>query len=290
MKTKHLSYGAMVLALYGVLLTLDTLSAGAVLATISFIVPIPFVLYSRDYGLKNGLVVTLASFFLGFIIAPYYQAIMGSINVLVGVVYGGLLHQNKNDKQAFITTFIVEIIAYIMSFVILGPIVGYDISTVISEVKTSVEMIAPNANYSESIYVYAAFSTIVMLSFLETYVVSIFSKLLFVRLRKKPINIVRFKDIKYPGYLGVISAVAVLAFIRLSQQIDRSLIDNFIMSLGIVGNFYLAFLGHITIVRHPKFSKYSLYSIIILVFTYGSYFVFHMVIGLFASLRSLMHE
>ena len=281
--------GAMMLALYGIVMAMDTMSAGFLLSTIPFLLPIPFVLYTREYGLSAGLTVATSAFILGFFLAPFYQVILAVMYVLIGVIYGWGINKDLNDKQLLFITFGFVLIITLVTVILMGAIFGYDLLSEIQSVidmarsilGDQIELLDPN------IFMFTFMIALLLQSILEAYVIHMLSTIVFLYMKKKPARKVKLRDINYPASLSILSALALLLMMYVNNQEilqDYQLIISFI---GTIGFMYLSYLGLLFFYKDKRFNKWAIYSIIIFILTISFYAPIHLAIGLFTSLSGV---
>lgn len=280
------------LALYGIVMTLDTMSAGFLLTTIPFLIPIPFIFYTREYGFKAGLTVAFSALILGILLAPIHQVILAIVYVLIGVVYGWGVRKDFNDKVLIFITFGFVLIITLITVILLGQLFGYNI---LSEMKLITELAKEILGESSSQITPSLFSFIFMISLvlqsmLEAYVIHMLSLILFLYLKKKPVRRVKLVNIKYPQILGLISAGLFLLMLYFNYQPLNPEVQLAITFIGSVGYAYLAYLGLLFFYKDKRFNKWSIYSIILFIFTLSFYTPVHLVIGLFTSLSGVWRK
>ena len=91
--TQKLTFGALLVAIFGVMLLLNRQTGGMLEETFLFLFPIPMVAFSARYGWKDSLPVfactVLISIFCGIFTSAFYAVTQS----FIGVVYGlSLIH------------------------------------------------------------------------------------------------------------------------------------------------------------------------------------------------------
>lgn len=288
-EVKKITLGAMMLALIGVLLLFNTLSAGLVLGIISFVVPIPYIFYTREYGLKAGLILLFSNLVMGLVIAPIEQVVLCILYGIIGIIYGYGVFKGLNDKIIFFFTLIGTIIVYIITMILFGAIFGYDIA---SEIKFLVDMVNDmyggqtglQTSVLNNLASFTFFLFIVFQAVLEAFVIHMLATLLFMYLKKPLPKKVKFIDVQYPSYLAIGSALLFLLMIYAQNYNVYPEYQYLFKFLGSLGFAYLSYLGLLFFYKSKRFSKWKLYSIIIFILTLASYAPLHLAIGLFTSL------
>lgn len=291
---KKITMGAMMLAILGITMLANTMTAGLVMATIPFFVPIPFILYTREYSFKAGFVLLASTFILGITLAPIEQVILVVLYGLIGVVYGEGVRRNFSDKVLLIVTFLLTIVIYFVTIVAFSALFGYDLNSMINETLKLAKQFLPSAGYSEAslfnMVVYISFLGIILQGVLEAFVIHMLTTILFLYLKKPAVRKVRLRDVEYPSSVGIISAgLFVLMLYSQQNQVfsEYQMIINF---LGTLGFFILSYLGLLFFYKSKQFSKWKVYSIIIFIFTFSFYAPLHMGIGLFTSVSGFWRK
>lgn len=289
---RQITMGAMILALYGIVLGFDTLSAGFLITTIPFLLPIPFVLYTREFGFSSGMSVVLGAVFIGLFFAPFYQVILAIMYAIIGVVYGWGVRNDLNDKQLMFMTFGFVAIITLITTIIFGAIYGYNLIEELQDVIEISRSIVGDAvnRISENMFMFILMFSLLLMSILEAFVIHMLSTLTFLYMKLKPARKVRFRDIQYPMWLGILSAIAFLVMMAVQSKNlfpDHRMLISF---LGTTGFLYLSFLGLLYFYKNPRFNKWAIYSIMIYIFTLTFYSPIHLGIGLFTSVSGVWRK
>lgn len=290
-QVKQTTLGAMMLAIVGVFLTLNTLSAGLLLAVIPFIVPIPYVFFTKEYGFKAGLVLWFSTLMLGLIITPPHFVVLTLLYAMIGIIYGEGVRQKLNDKLLFFVSFIGTIIVYLITMFIFGAIFEFNI---LDQINQTVELV-------RSIYVIDSASitglvtfifllSIILQGVLEAFVIHMLCTILFIYLKHEPVKRVKLSSIQYPSYLGLISAALILLMFKVDDYPALEQYQLAIKFLGALGFFYLSYLGLLAFYKNPRFYKWRVYSIMMFIFTLSIFAPIHIGIGLFTSLSGYWRD
>lgn len=279
------------LALIGVALLMNTMSGGLVLTMLPFLLPIPFMLYTREYGITLGFAVLFSALILGILLTPIEYALITVMYGLIGVVYGEGLKRDLNDKQLFFITFSLTLIIYFITTILFGALFGYNVLSEIDEVtKITMGAMPGNPQLSVSRIRDVAFMVVLLMyvfqAVLEAYVIGTLSHIISLYLKKPTPRKVKLIDLEYPPLLGVLSAFFFLSMLYVNKHPEYESIKLITGFLGITGYAYLTYLGLLFFRKDKRFSKWRLYSIIIFIFTMAIYSPIHMGIGLFSSLSN----
>lgn len=290
-QVKQTTFGAMMLAIVGVFLTLNTLSAGLLLAVIPFFVPIPYVFFTKEYGLKAGLVLWFSTLMLGLMITPPHFVVLTLLYGMIGIVYGEGVRRKLNDKYLFFTSFIGIIIVYLVTMFLFGAIFEFNILEQIDQVVKLVRtMSVVDSTSLTSLVTFIFLLSIILQGVLEAFVIHMLCTILFLYLKHEPVRRVKLSSIQYPAYLGVISAGFMLLMFKVQDFPQLQPIQLAIKFLGALGFFYLSYLGLLAFYKNPRFYKWRVYSIIMFIFTLSIFAPIHIGIGLFTSLSGYWRD
>ena len=87
-RTQELTYGAMLVAVFGVLLLVNRQTAGLFEDVIFFVLPIPMTIFSLRYGWKDSIPVYVCMVALSFFLGTLYTIFYAITNALLGIVLG----------------------------------------------------------------------------------------------------------------------------------------------------------------------------------------------------------
>ncbi len=116
----------MMTALYGLVLLINRQLAGLVEVYFMFILPIPLVVYSAKYGLRNSLIVCASVLLLALMIAlPETWFYIGT-SLFVGVSYGSLVKRKAKNGVLLALTMLVSIASNVLTMLVFAAFFGYD--------------------------------------------------------------------------------------------------------------------------------------------------------------------
>lgn len=290
-QVKQTTLGAMMLAIVGVFLTLNTLSAGLLLAVIPFFVPIPYVFFTKEYGFKAGLVLWFSTLMLGLIITPPHFVVLTLLYAMIGIIYGEGVRQKLNDKLLFFVSFIGTIIVYLITMFIFGAIFEFNI---LDQINQAVELVRSMTVIDSAsitgLVTFIFLLSIILQGVLEAFVIHMLCTVLFIYLKHEPVKRVKLSSIQYPSYLGLISAALILLMFKVDEYPALEQYQLAIKFLGALGFFYLSYLGLLAFYKNPRFYKWRVYSIIMFIFTLSIFAPIHIGIGLFTSLSGYWRD
>ena len=133
MKTKQITHGAMMCAIYGVLLFLNQQTGLMIETSASWLFVFPILIYTAMNGIFCGIVVGITMALMTFIFGGFTTWFYSWMSLLTGTVYGiGLFYQWKNMTN-FVICLIFSILSNICTVIIWSYLFGYDL---VSEFET----------------------------------------------------------------------------------------------------------------------------------------------------------
>ena len=127
-KTQELTFGAMIVAIFGVLLLINRQTGGMFEGFFMFIFPIPMVAFSARYGWKDSLAVfvctVLIAFFFGTFTGIFYAVSMS----FIGMVYGSCIYSQRDMNRTLILIMILSAAAELLCTIALATVAGFDLN------------------------------------------------------------------------------------------------------------------------------------------------------------------
>ena len=110
-KTKQITQGAMVCAIYGALLFLNQQSALMIETSASWIFAFPVLIYTAMQGYKIGLLVSLCMAIMTMFFGGFTTWFYSWTSILIGLVYGIGVSKHFKNMTNFIFCFILSTLA-----------------------------------------------------------------------------------------------------------------------------------------------------------------------------------
>ena len=276
-KTQELTYGAMIVAIFGVMLLINRQTGGFFAGILMFVYPIPMVAFSARYGLKDSIAVFVCTVLIAFLFGTFtavFYAISGSF---IGMVYGSCIYAKKDMNRTLILIMVLSAAAELIATVALATLSGIDINTDIMAMQESMNTMFAQAGLDTAAgilsYDYLRNMYIISTGFLgamEGLVVYYLSLLI---LRKYYLSLLILRKLRYPiqkpmpltqYYPSRISGFIAFALTfvysyTVARPLSNETAQNILQSAGICGVIYLIFFGYIALlmffrvyVRLPK--------------------------------------
>ena len=125
-KTKQITKGAMVCAIYGALLFLNQQSALMIESSASWIFAFPVLIYTAMNGVKMGALVTICMGLMTMFFGGFTTWFYSWTSLLIGFIYGVGVFKHAKNMTNFIICFILSIIANLCIILLWSTLFGID--------------------------------------------------------------------------------------------------------------------------------------------------------------------
>ncbi len=126
-KTQKLTFGALLVAVFGVLLLLNRQTGGMLEETFIFLFPIPMVAFSAKYGWKDSLPVFICTILISVFCGIFTSAFYAITQSFIGMVYGCCLHAKRDTTRTMLLVMVLSVISNILSTFVLASLFGINI-------------------------------------------------------------------------------------------------------------------------------------------------------------------
>ena len=254
-KTQELTFGAMIVAIFGVLLLVNRQTGGMFEGFFMFIFPIPMVAFSAKYGWKDSLPVFFCTIFFAFIFGNFTGIFYTVSMSFIGMVYGSCIKSQKDMNRTLILVLVLSAAAELMCTVALASFAGFDLNADILAMQESMNAMFEQAGVDTSSgilsYDYLRRMYIISTGFLgamEGLVVYYLSYAILKKLRypiRKPQPLTSYYPSKISGIIAL--ALTVVYAYSLSKPFSNPAAQDILQSAGMCGVIYLVFFGYIAI-------------------------------------------
>ncbi|MDO4336603.1 MAG: DUF2232 domain-containing protein [Eubacteriales bacterium] len=254
--------GAMVTAIFGVLLLLNRQTGSLFEEVFVFLYPIPMVAYAALYGVKNGIPVFAAMSLISVLFGNFSTIFYAVTQALIGLVFGGCLYHRIDMTKTLFAVMALSAGVNVLNTIVLGFLFGVDLNQEVVELQTMMNTVFQQAgvavpenilsvNYLKQIFVIS----MTLMGILQGFVVYEVSLLVLRRLRfpvQKPKSVFLYYPPKWTGYLALL---AILGYsVRMAQPFEQEMLQNTVMTVGMLGYLYLICFGFIGILLFFKVS------------------------------------
>ena len=149
-KTQELTFGAMIVAVFGVLLLLNRQTGGMFEGFFMFIFPIPMVAFSAKYGWKDSLPVFVCTILISFLFGTFTGMFYAVGMSFVGMVYGSCIKSDRDMNRTLILVMILSAAIELLCTVALATFAGFDLNADIMAMQESMNTMLAQAGVDTS--------------------------------------------------------------------------------------------------------------------------------------------
>ena len=213
------------LAIIGLFLFLNLQTAGLLQVYLIWAVPLPIIFYVAKYGVRNGLILSVAALILSFIIGNIVTLFYMGTAITVGMVYGYGVRTERSNVWLLISTTLLTAVSFFIEMVLLASFFGYDIvretNEIIAYLGQIEGLVIPEDMATLVLAVYPV--AFLFMAFLQAFVTHLIATVLLKRLnivtrKMKPLN-----DFKLPKWIGVIALIGLFVGSLLNRVTDQNL-------------------------------------------------------------------
>ena len=286
-KSLVITTGAMVTAIFGVMLWLNRQSGALFQEIFIFLYPIPMVAFSALYGLKNGIPVCVSMSLLSFLFGDFTTIFYAMTQAIIGLVFGGCLHHKVDMTKTLFVVMILSALVSVLDTIVLGFLFGMDLNQEVAEIQmimttvfqqnsTPVPESLMETNTLKQFFVVS----MILAGALQGFVVYEVSLLLLRRLRfpvQKPKSVFAYRP---PVWTAYGAFLAFLIYNRsLLQPFGNEMLQNVVFTVGIFGCIYLLCFGFIALLHllktyFPKLGKLGAVICVLGLFVFATAYVF----------------
>ena len=264
-KTQALTYGAMIIAIFGVLLLINRQTGSFFEEVFLYIFPIPMVAYSAIYGWKKSLPVFVGMCLISFLCGTFTSIFYAISQAFIGLAFGTSLNHKKDMTRTLLMVMVLSTLANILSTVVLASLFGYNITAEVTEMREMM-MSAIEKGFQmggaqsslqteqtikamESMFTFDYLKrmfviSMVLLGAMQGFVVYHLSLLILRRLQfpvEKPKPLLFYFPPKWMGYVGL--ALFVLYYVTTAVPLKNEQLQNVAQTLGLCGYLFLFVFG-----------------------------------------------
>ena len=148
--TQKLTFGAMLVAVFGVLLLLNRQTGGMLEDTFMFLFPIPLVAFSARYGWKDSIPVFVCTVLISIFCGIFTSAFYASTQSFIGVVYGSCLHAKRDRNRTMLLVMALSTVSNLLSSIVLASLFGIDLQADMEMMQTTMTQALESAGISMS--------------------------------------------------------------------------------------------------------------------------------------------
>lgn len=268
MKTNKLVQGALIAALFGVLAVLNTMTGTMFDALIGYGMAIPMAIYSYKTGLKEALMTSVASMVIAFLFGTLSYVLIVLSSLGMGTVVGLCLKNKAKKETMLVLGAIFFFLSDFLYFYIFSGVLGINL---IAESKEMYNQIIATVPSLSNAFTFQDFYNLVplfilIMSFLQSYLVMMLCALFFKRLRIPFDMSIHIATFRFSPKMGYILAIMLAGSMIARQYFGNVVIVQYIYFISILGFMVdgLAFLSFYLIIRnHGRYSNLLIFLVFI---------------------------
>lgn len=258
--TKKLTTGAMIVAIFGLMLLLNRQSAGMFEEFFLYLFPIPMVAYASMYDWKTSLPVLAAMAIFAFFFGNFSTIFYAVTQAFIGLILGTCVHRKKEPTKTMFLVMLLCAITNVLNTIVLAGLFGIDLEKEIvslqqtlNDVFLSAGVVIPPQLLEHNYLMQMMVISMILLGIIQGLVVYYLSLLVLRRLRfkvPKPMSIFCYFP---PKWTGALAAVCYLAYnVILAKPLENRTIQTAIQSAGMCGQVYLLFFGVLAVLLYTR--------------------------------------
>ena len=255
--TQKLTFGALLVAIFGVLLLLNRQTGG--------MFPIPMVAFSARYGWKDSLPVFVCTVLISIVCGIFTSAFYAISQSFIGVVYGSCLHAKRDSNKTMLLVMGLSAVSNLLSSIVLASLFGINLQEDMEMMQTMMRQAIEKTGVSmtpqqmQSIELLLQKDTLmrifivsmIFMGVVQGFIVCQLSLLILRRLRfqiQKPAPITSYYPPRWTGYIALLVFVLYSSTLAMPAMSGRKEIIRVIGQVGaLCAYMYLLCFGFIAI-------------------------------------------
>lgn len=233
MKTKELTRGAMVCAIYGVLLFLNQQTALTIETSMNWVFAFPILIFTSMYGASIGSVVAIAMVLMTFLFGGFTTWFYSWTAILIGFIYGIGVKSKWKHTTNFAITAILSIGSAALIIYLWAGIFGYDLATEFA----SIMAFMPSIHLRVLVFIF-----VLLLGILQAFCIHMIALMVGLRMNIEMRPLGNIRDFRSPRWVGLVSVVVLVAYFLLQNMVNSNTKD-IIQIITIMDMMVLDFFG-----------------------------------------------
>ena len=247
--TQKLTFGALLVAIFGVLLLLNRQTGGMLEETFIFLFPIPMVAFSARYGWKDSLPVFVCTVLISIVCGIFTSAFYAISQSFIGVVYGSCLHAKRDSNKTMLLVMGLSAVSNLLSSIVLASLFGINLQEDMEMMQTMMRQAIEKTGVSmtpqqmQSIELLLQKDTLmrifivsmIFMGVVQGFIVCQLSLLILRRLRfqiQKPAPITSYYPPRWTGYIALLVFVLYSSTLAMPAMSGRKEIIRVIGQVG----------------------------------------------------------
>ena len=284
-KTQELTYGAMLIALFGVLLLFNRQTAGLFEEFFFFILPVPMAVFSLKYGWRDGLPVFVCMSALSFFFGTLYTIFYAVTETFLGLILGARLRSGKNLTHTQLLVMMLSALFSIIDTVVISAMFGLNVNVQVQEMQTMMTQMFAQAGMDMSM-VSAMLSadslrrmlilSMAFLGIIQGFVIFRLCLLIMRYLRLPVPDPQPVGSVAPPKYTGYIALFLLFLYTwSMAHPLGSEPVQTLVQTAGLCGYLYLLVFGWIAVsLFSRRLVKEKLFRFLFLVLAFFVMFIF----------------
>ncbi|MBQ6321437.1 MAG: DUF2232 domain-containing protein [Lachnospiraceae bacterium] len=253
--TSELTFGAMIVAIFSVMLLLNRQSGQLFEEFIFFVLPLPMTVFSLKYGWKDSLPVLACMAFASFFMGTLYTMFFAISEALVGMVQGTCLRKKVNVNKIQFLVIALSVFTSVFGSIVLASLFGINLGAELASMQEAfVDAFTKVGQDAAMIRETFSLRSILRLYILSMILYGVMQGFVIFRLSLVILKRLRFHvpalqplGLYYPpvwtGYLGLF--LVFLYMTSYSRPFGSEQVQDIVQTIGLCGYFFLLIFGWI---------------------------------------------
>ncbi len=233
MKTKELTRGAMVCAIYGFILFLNQQTALGIETTMNWIFAFPVLIYTSMYGLNMGGIVAIAMALMTFLFGGFTTWFYSWTAILIGYIYGIGVKKRFKHTTNFTICAILSVLCSALIIYLWAGIFGYNLGSEFSTILAFV----PWVHLDVLIFIF-----VLLLGILQAFCIHMIALMVNIRMHIEMRPLGSISDFPSPRWIAWLSIVLLPLCFFVQSKVNANM-RNLFQVLAIVDLMVLDFFG-----------------------------------------------
>lgn len=268
MKTNKLVQGALIASLYGVLAVLNTMTGTMFDVLIGYGMSIPIAIYTHKTGLKEALMTAIASMIIAFMFGTLSYVLIVFSSLGMGIVVGLCLKKKAKKETMLLAGSAIFFLSDFLSFYVFSGVLGINLISETKEMYNQMIAMVPSIQQAFSFQDFYNLIPlgILIMSFLQSYLVMMLCALFFRRL-KIPFDVsIHIATFRFSTKVGYALAALLIGSMIARQYLGNNVLVQYCYYISVLGFMVqgLAFLAFYLIIRnHGRYSNMLIFLVFI---------------------------
>ena len=256
-RTQQLTYGAMITALFGMLLLLNRQTGGFMEEMLVYVFPIPMAAYTAKFGGRPGLPVLASMSLIAFLCGTFTSVFYAISQACVGAVLGTRLFHKKDLTRTLLLVMFLSALSSILTTIVLASLFGYDLKAEMLEFQNMMTkmaeqtgMVIPEDFFSTQALMRLFIISALFMGAVQGYIVYVLSLLVLRRLRypvPQPKPLSAYQPPAWSGWLGL--AGLIIYQVTFVNPLENEILQSALQTVGLLGYLYLICFGFIAVLQ-----------------------------------------